>query len=167
MLCLASGQKTDSPPDLLFIVLATASKQLKVLKVAIQWSAPQPGDKQAPPGSVTLSPSLMEKHVAISTWYQPFPSATSLDPPMTQLSLIEMLPSCHQGQSLPEAPLLVLTVRSFLPPFGSLYNQGYQSTIDRWELVTDPQALHPAFAQLSQKTGQTSQLPVSFQVDRP
>ncbi|KAK1837279.1 mediator of RNA polymerase II transcription subunit 16 [Podospora conica] len=150
-----------SDKNLLIIVIATASKQLKVLKVATQWSPPQPGDKQAPPGSVTLSPSLMEKHLAISTWYQPFPSATPLDPLMTQLSHIEMLPSFHRGSSTPDAPPLVLTVRSFLPAYGSLYNQGYQSIIDRWELVAEPQALHPAFAQLSQKTGQTSQLPPS------
>ena len=151
----------------LIIVIATASKQLKVIRVGIQWSPPQPGDKQAPPGSVTLSPSLKERHLATSTWYQPFPSESPLEPLMTQLSHIEMLPPCHASQSSPDAPPLVLTVRSHIPSGGSLYNQVYQSIIDRWELVGEPQVLHDAFAQLSQKGGQTSQLPVSPSTNQP
>ena len=141
-------------------MLTTASKQLKMFKVAIQWSNPQPGDKQAPPGSITLSPSLKEKHIAISTWYQPFPGASPLDPLMTQLSHIEMLPSCLQSQSSEASPL-ILTVRSHVPTSDSLYHQEYQSIIDRWELVTETQALHPAFAQLSPKASQSTPLPVS------
>ncbi|AEO65863.1 uncharacterized protein THITE_2143523 [Thermothielavioides terrestris NRRL 8126] len=142
-----------SDKNTLLLALATASRQLRVVRVSLQWGLPQV-DKQVPPGSVPLRPSLREGHVAVTTWVQHGPSESPLDASMTQLSHIEILPSASEAQSQPLAPPVVLTVRSYVPQDSSAYHQESQSIIDRWEVLSDqPQSLHPAFEQLSSKDG--------------
>jgi mediator of RNA polymerase II transcription subunit 16 len=149
--------------DTLLIALATASKQLRVVRVGIQWGVPQ-ADKQVLPATAPLRPSLKESHVAVTSWAQHGPAEPALDVPTAQLSHIEILPSVPAMQAQPASPTspaVVLTVRSYLPEDGSPYHQDGQSVIDRWEVVNDqPQALHPAFEELGSKNGAASAPPV-------
>ncbi|KAK0633513.1 mediator complex, subunit Med16 [Immersiella caudata] len=143
----------------LLIALATRSRQLRIVRVQVRWSTPPQADKQAqaPPGSIHLSPSLEEKNVAVTSWFQHGPGESVVDMSMAQLSHIEMLPSIQGSSS--ETPPVVLTVRSHIPQEGSLYNQECQSIIDRWEVLNEqPQTLHNSFGQLNMKSS-TSQLP--------
>ncbi|KAL2199805.1 mediator complex, subunit Med16 [Corynascus similis CBS 632.67] len=150
-----------SDRNTLLIALATASKQLRIVRVNIQWGLPQV-DKQVPPQSLTLAPSLRESHVAVTSWSHHGPSEIDFGVSVSQLSHIEILPSAQisPGPSQPMAPPLVLTVRSYIPQDTSAYHQESQSIIDRWEIVSDqPQSLHPAFEQLGSKNGTTSTPP--------
>ncbi|KAK5652559.1 hypothetical protein OQA88_10320 [Cercophora sp. LCS_1] len=153
----------SSDKNTLLISLATASRQLRVVRVAIQWGAPQQADKQAPPTMMQLSPSLRDKSIAVTSWLQHGPSESALDACMAQLSHVEMLPSFLENtapETPSETPPVVLTVRSHVPQDGSIYNQEYQSIIDRWEVVNDQsQSLHAAFEQLGSKNGHGTQLP--------
>ncbi|KAL2020886.1 hypothetical protein VTK56DRAFT_7877 [Thermocarpiscus australiensis] len=143
----------------LLVALATASKQLRVERVSIQWGLPQV-DKQVPPGSMPMRPSLRESHVAATSWFQLVPSESLLDSCMAQLSHVEMLPPLFEGPSQVVAPPVVLTVRSYMPSDSSTYHQECQSIIDRWEVLSDqPQSLHPAFGQLGSKNGAGPPLP--------
>ncbi|KAK3330204.1 mediator complex subunit 16-domain-containing protein [Apodospora peruviana] len=152
-----------SDRNTLLIALATASKQLRVVRATLQWGLPQQADKQAPPGSMPLSPSMKEKHVAVTSWLQHGPNEPALDTSMAQLSHIEMLPPAFvrlPNNTQHVHPPLVLTVRSYLPPDSSPYSQDPQSVIDRWEILSDhPQTVHPAFEQLGAKNGSVSVAP--------
>ncbi|KAK4044534.1 hypothetical protein C8A01DRAFT_31320 [Parachaetomium inaequale] len=148
-----------SDRNTLLIALATASKQLRIVRVGIQWGLPQV-DKQVPPQSLPLRPSLRESHVAVTSWVQHGSGESALDASTAQLSHIEILPAAHTAPSQPMAPPVVLTVRSYVLQDASPYHQESQSIIDRWEVVTDqPQALHPAFEQLASKNGASSTPP--------
>jgi len=150
---------TDSPAGMLYVALATASKQLIVARVAISWGLPEP-DKQVPPGGVPLQPSLHEQPVAVTTWLQPSATSSPLDASMAQLSHVEMLPSAPpvpQPTQQAFSPPLVLTVRTHIPSSSSSYSQELQSIIDRWEVLSDAsQTIHPAFEQLGSRSGQNS-----------
>ncbi|KAK4173010.1 putative mediator of RNA polymerase II transcription subunit 16 [Triangularia setosa] len=139
----------------LLIALATASKQLRVLRVAVNWGNP-PGDKQVHPGSIQLRPSMKEMHVAAISWLQHGPNESALDFSMAQLSHVIVLPSFMETSSSPPtfAPAAVVTVRSYLPHETPPYGQEPQSIIDRWEVLNDQaQAAHPAFEQLGSRNG--------------
>jgi mediator of RNA polymerase II transcription subunit 16, fungi type len=149
---------------MLLIALATASKQLRVIRVAVHWGLPQ-SEKQLPAASMPLNPSLKEKHVAVSSWLQSNPNESHLDPSMAQLSHLEILPSILESSSQKWAAPVVLAVRSYLPGPNSPY-QEVQSVIDRWEVMNDqPEGLHSAFEQLGSRRNSTgSAPPVSFAV---
>jgi hypothetical protein len=137
-----------NPPclDTLLIALATASKQLRVVRVNIHWGLP-PTEKQMPPSSLLLNPSLKEKRLAATSWFQP---ESSQDASMEQLSHVEVLPSMLGSRNL--SPPVVLTFRSYVPQTHTPYSQEVHTIIDRWEILEDqPESLHPAFAQLGQK----------------
>ncbi|KAK0729360.1 mediator complex, subunit Med16 [Apiosordaria backusii] len=139
----------------LLIALATASKQLKVLRIAVNWGTP-PADKQVHPGSIQLRPTMKEMHVAAISWFQHGPSESGLDFSMAQLSHIIALPSYMETSSNPPtfAPAVVITVRSYLPHETSPYDQEPQSIIDRWEVLSDQaQTPHPAFEKLGSRNG--------------
>jgi len=145
----------DPPSGMLYIALATASKQLRVVRAAISWGLPQ-SEQPVPPGSMPLNPSLHAKPVAVTSWYQPGSSESSLDAAMTLLSHIEMLPSALTTPPDPVwSPPVVLTVRSYIPTANSSYDQEAQSIIDRWEIVAEQSpALHQAFEQLGSRSAQ-------------
>ncbi|KAH8884552.1 RNA polymerase II mediator complex subunit Sin4 [Thozetella sp. PMI_491] len=146
-----------SDKNTLLIALATASKQLKVIRTNIRWGKPDASEKQVPPGSVHLSPTLEDRHIATTSWLQHGPSESPLDQQMSQLSHIEVLPSCLEGLPTPGqtwAPAVVLTVRSYIPPDSSAYGHEVQSIIDRWEILNEQtQQVHDAFEQLGLKNG--------------
>ncbi|OAA61254.1 RNA polymerase 2 mediator complex subunit [Niveomyces insectorum RCEF 264] len=138
----------------LLIALATASRQLKVVRAAIHWNLP-PHDKQVPPHTVQLNPMLQQKPAAVTTWLQHGAGELQLDISADQISHLEVLSSAAVGPNQPWSPPLVLTVRTYMPtPNTSPYQQpDAQSIIDRWELLVDtpPQPLHPAFEQVGIK----------------
>jgi len=150
--------------DTLLIALAMGSKQLRVVRVGIQWGLPQV-DKQQMPPSVPLRPSLRESRVAVTTLLDPEQQQSDGDAPIAQLTHLEILPSPLGETPQTVLPPVILAVRSYLPQEGSLYaaHQEPFTVIDRWELFTDqPKAFHPAFEQLGAKNSASSQPSVGF-----
>ena len=143
------------------VAIATASEQLKVVRVGIQWGQPQVDKQAPPPGNVPLRPSLREIHVAVAGWLRHGSAESPLDMSMAQLSHIEILASVLEGPSSHTvAPPVVLTVRSYAPHDSSPY-QECQTIVDRWEVVSEqPQSPHSAFEQLGPKNGAASAPPV-------
>ncbi|KAK3498175.1 mediator complex, subunit Med16 [Neurospora crassa] len=143
----------------LLIALATASKQLRIVKATISWGNDKPAEKQAHPQNAAITASISEQHVAVAPLLQHDSNDAVLDDSMSQLSHIEFLPSIPKDKNLQaHHNPVVLTVRSHLPAEGaSLYEQEPTSVIDRWEVVSEqPQTLHPAFAQLNTGNGMTN-----------
>ena len=69
---------------------------------------------------------------------------------MVQLSSLEFLPSSGDPSGRVIPPTIV-AVRTHLPvPIGN-YAQGVYTTVDRWDVCEKPQAIHPAFEQLSSR----------------
>lgn len=138
----------------LLVVLATAAKQLKVLQAEIQWGMSQRADKQIPPGSLPLNPSLKAERLVTTSWLQPGLVESHLDVSMGQISHLEVLPPVTDMKTKTSLPATILTVRSHVPTPQTPYNVEYQSIIDRWNIVMDlPQQLHPAFEQRGPKAG--------------
>ncbi|KAM7209300.1 mediator of RNA polymerase II transcription subunit 16 [Naviculisporaceae sp. PSN 640] len=158
-----------SDRNMLLIALATASKQLRIVRAQLSWGLPQQADKQAPPGAHPLNPTIKDQHVTATTWLQQDPDELSLDTSMAQLSHIEMLPTLIEvrrpDQPKDIYPALLITVRSYIPP-GPSYNQDCQSIIDRWELSEQPQTVHEAFEQLGPKHNAESNSPMSARLHR-
>ncbi|KAL2269964.1 hypothetical protein VTJ83DRAFT_2148 [Remersonia thermophila] len=142
------------------IALATASKQLRIVRASIHWGLP-PADKQVPPGGVPLRPSLREFHVDTASWAQHGSQEPAADALSTaQLTHIEILSSAPAGHGQPLSPPVVLMVRSCVSSDGSLYDLDCQTIIDRWEIVNDqPQSLSPAFQQLGTMPSKPPQMP--------
>ncbi|KAH7196805.1 mediator complex, subunit Med16 [Fusarium flagelliforme] len=142
----------------LLLALATTAKQLRLVKIEIQWGQAAQPDKA--PGRLpgTLSPSLVEKHLATANWLQGGPGDSSLDTSMIELSHLEVLPSVldNTGKN-PSAPMVV-TVRSRTPNEGSY--QVAQTVFDRWEVIEQRQSLSSAWEQLgSRRNSISSELP--------
>ncbi|TDZ10285.1 Mediator of RNA polymerase II transcription subunit 16 [Colletotrichum sidae] len=154
---LVTHAALHSDKNLLWVVLATASRQLKVVRVQIKWGLPQSNsDNRPPPGSQSLNPSLQEKHVSISSWAPNGPTTSPLDSAMTQLTHLEILPSTMDPSGQAWAPLAILAVRTYLPTPNTPYQEP-QSIVDKWEVVNDQaQNLHPAFEQLGSRRNSTS-----------
>ncbi|KAK7714166.1 Mediator of RNA polymerase II transcription subunit 16 [Diaporthe eres] len=143
----------------LVVVLATTAKQLKVLHAEINWGISQPQDKQVPPGSLPLKPSLKAEHVTGTSWLQQGLVESHLDASMDQISLLEVYPPVVDIKAKSSLPATILIVRSHVPPAQTPYNVEYQSIIDRWDILTDQaQQLHPAFEQRGTKAGSASAL---------
>ncbi|XXG98201.1 ATP-dependent DNA helicase Hrp3 [Hypoxylon texense] len=134
----------------LIIAMATASNQLRIVQVGINWGISKPdGAQAAPPGSHALNPTLSKRHVTVTNSFQPGNTDSHLDASMPKITHIELLPSMPNGTIKDWSPVVVLTVRSFIPEPNSPYTQEVQSIIDRWEFLSEqPQTFHPAFEQL-------------------
>ncbi|RFU79222.1 mediator of rna polymerase ii transcription subunit 16 [Trichoderma arundinaceum] len=135
----------------LLVAVATSSKQLRLLKIEIQWGGPgsQP-DKNPLPQNARLSPSLVEKHLAATTWLQTGPGDASNDTSMAELSHLHVLPSIMDNSGKSTIPPMIVAIRTRAPANGSY--QVAQTIIDRWEAVVEPrQNLHPAFEQLGNR----------------
>ena len=146
---------------MLYVALVTASKQLRIMRVLIQWGSSQQ-DKQIAPGGNPLNPTMLAKAVAVTNWFQQDAGESVLDPSMAKLSHLEMLPSARQTPQSAWTPPLVLTVRSHIPASGASFSQELQSIVDRWEIVTEQQQpLHSAFEQLGSRGGQHANAQVS------
>ncbi|KAI0445978.1 RNA polymerase II mediator complex subunit Sin4 [Xylaria telfairii] len=153
----ACSDKTRS----IYIAMATTSKQLRVVQVAITFNSPKPENSQnVPQGGSMLSPSLVKRHVAVTSWFQTGMCESPLDASMSRISHIEMLPAFFDFQSKQWSPIVVITVRSFIPEANSPYNQEVQSIIDRWELLTDQkQTVHPGFERLGTRRNSVGSTP--------
>lgn len=140
----------------LLIVLATVAKQLKVVMAEINWGVPPPQqDKQIPPGSLPLKPSVKIEHITTTNWLQQGAAGSQLDASMDQISHLKTLPPMVDARTKTlTAPTMMLAVRSQVPTPQSHFHIEYQSVIDRWEVSTDqPQQLHPAFEQRGSRAG--------------
>ncbi|KAI1206459.1 RNA polymerase II mediator complex subunit Sin4 [Annulohypoxylon truncatum] len=145
----------------LMIGMATASKQLRIVQVIINWNVPKnDGTQNIPPGSQMLNPTLLKRHFAITSWFQPGSNDSHLDSSISKITHVEMLPPIHNGSTKDWSPAIVLTVRSIIPEQNSPYEQEVQSIIDRWELLTDQQqSLHSAFEQLGARRNSVGSTP--------
>lgn len=146
--------------------MATTSKQLRVVQVAIAFNPPKPDSSQkVPPGGYIPSPALGKRHVAVTSWFQTGTCDSPLEASMSKISHIEMLPAHFDFQVKQWSPIVIITVRSFMPEPNSPYSQEVQSIIDRWELLTDQkQTVHPAFERLGTRrnsVGSTPQVYIS------
>ncbi|KAH8676246.1 RNA polymerase II mediator complex subunit Sin4 [Xylariales sp. PMI_506] len=157
---------SDNRARCLFVALATSSKQLHVAQVAVNWGTPPPENtKGVLAANQPLNPSLKERHVAISSWLAGGANDSHLDPSMTQISILELIPTALDAPNKTWFPPVVLAVRSFVPTPDTPYAQEPQSIIDRWELILDQtQTLHPAFENLgSRRNSVGSTQPSPFQ----
>ncbi|KAI1386709.1 RNA polymerase II mediator complex subunit Sin4 [Hypoxylon trugodes] len=145
----------------LMIGMITASKQLRVVQVGINWGIPKTeAGQNAPQGGYQLSPSLSKRHVAVTSWFEPGFRDLHLDASMPKISHIVMLPTILKGSTKEWAPLGVLTVRSLIPEPHSPYSHEPQSIIDRWELSSDQQqTVNSAFEQLGARRNSTTSSP--------
>lgn len=126
-----------------------------MVRAAIHWAPPHQ-DKQIPPQSIPLNPTMQHRSAAVTTWLQHGAGESQMDISSDQISHVEILPSALVASNS-WAPPLVLTVRTYLPAMASPYNEQAQSIVDRWELVTDSpaQGLHVAFEQVGTKPPQS------------
>lgn len=139
----------------LLIVVATVSKQLKVMQAEINWGQAQPPqDKQIPPGSLPLRPSMKIEHVTTTTWLQQGSTDSHLDVSMDHISQLELLPPVLDMKTKTVTPAVILVTRLHIPTPQSPFGTEYQSIIDRWDVATgESQQLHSAFEQRGSKTG--------------
>ncbi|KAI2623653.1 RNA polymerase II mediator complex subunit Sin4 [Xylaria nigripes] len=153
----ACSDKTKS----IYIAMATTSKQLRVVQVRISFNSTASDNPQnLLSGGNLLSPSLSKRHVAVTSWLHTGMCGSPFDASMSKISHIEMLPAHLDFQTKQWSPIVVITVRSFIPEPNSSYNQEVQSIIDRWELLTDQkQTVHPAFERLGARRNSASSTP--------
>ncbi|KAH0491294.1 hypothetical protein TgHK011_002731 [Trichoderma gracile] len=131
----------------LLVAVATSSKQLRLLKIEIQWGGPGSQPDKNPPQNARLSPSLVEKHLAATTWLQTGPGDANNDVLMAELSHLHVLPSIMDNTGKSTVPPMIVAIRTRAPTAASL--QTAQTIIDRWEAVVEPRpSVHPAFEQL-------------------
>lgn len=147
----------------MFIAVATTSKQIRVVQVLVNWNNPkQENPQQALPatGFQFSAPTMLQRHVALTSWFQPGSSSSHLEPSMTKISHIEWLPGVPVMATRSFSNPVVLTVRSFVPPPNSPYGQESHSVIDRWELLMEQrEALHPAFEKLGSRRNSSGNAP--------
>ncbi|KAI1434715.1 RNA polymerase II mediator complex subunit Sin4 [Xylaria sp. CBS 124048] len=145
----------------IYIAMATTSKQLRVVQVRIDFTSPTSDNPQnPPPGGQILSPSLSKRHVAVTSWFQTGSCESPYDVFMSKISHIEMLPAHFDFQTKQWSPIVVVTVRSFIPEPNSPYPQEVQSIVDRWELLTDQKnTVHPAFERLGARRNSANSTP--------
>ncbi|KAF4464866.1 mediator of rna polymerase ii transcription subunit 16 [Fusarium albosuccineum] len=142
----------------LLLALATSSKQLRLVKIEIQWGQTSQPDKASGRPAGNLNPSLVEKHLATTNWLQGGANDSSHDSFMAELSHLEVLPSLMDNTGKNTTPPMVVAVRSRTPNEGSY--QMAQSVLDRWEAVEHRQNLQPAFEQLGgRRNSVSSELP--------
>ncbi|KAL7945985.1 mediator complex, subunit Med16 [Trichoderma barbatum] len=135
----------------LLVAVATSSKQLRLLKIEIQWGGPgsQP-DKNPLPQNARLSPSLVEKQLAATTWLQTGPGDANNDASMAELSHLHVLPSIMDNTGKSTVSPMIVAIRTRATTAGSY--QAPLTIIDRWEAIVEQrQNLHPAFEQLGNR----------------
>ena len=141
----------------MFVVVTTASKQVRVVQGVINWNIPKQENQGMPNASFQFGPpTLLQRHVALTSWLQAAVDNSHLEASMTKVSHLEWLPGIAVLATKSYSNPVVLTVRSFIPEPNSPYNQELQSIIDRWELLMEQkESLHPAFEQLGSRRNST------------
>ncbi|KKA29121.1 hypothetical protein TD95_002337 [Thielaviopsis punctulata] len=134
-------------------VIATASKQLRVIQIGIDWS---PSSLEN--GHKTFNPKLTEQHVAATTWYQGTnKSGSPVDHAMAKITHLEILASIMDPNAKKWANGVIMSVRSYAPSDPSPYYEP-QSVLDRWEIVQEQQPpLQKAFESLGSRTQKINQ----------
>ncbi|CAM1506819.1 Fc.00g064600.m01.CDS01 [Cosmosporella sp. VM-42] len=158
---LVTHSTLASEKKYLLLALATSSKQLRLVKLDIHWGGNSQADKASSVSTQnkSLNPTLVEKHLATTSWLQGGPSDTNHDAYMAELSHLEVLPSLMDNTGKNTVPPMVIAIRSRAPNEGSY--QMAQSILDRWEAVEQKQNLHPAFEQLGNRRNSISSDPPS------
>lgn len=104
--------------------------------------------------AIPLNPTVKTRHLAATCWLHTNPgdtiNASHMESTMVQLSSLEFLPPTGDASGRVIPPTIV-AVRSHLPVPMSHYAQDVYTTVDRWEVSEKPQAVHPAFEQLSSR----------------
>src|SRR5277367_2271333 len=138
----------------LLVAFATTTKQLRTVRVYIKWGS-KPAEKTMNAPAVTVNPSILVGHLAITNWMDGAPPDGSdsfhLQSSMAALSHLEIIPPTPEGSAGPLTLPTIITVRSYLPTSPSHFNQEIHSAIDRWELRESTQAIHPAFELLGSR----------------
>lgn len=146
---------TNGNVEHLIAAVATSSRQLKILKVEIQWGGPgSSSEKNTMPQNARLNPALVETHVASASWLYAGPNETNHDASMSELSFLHVLPAVLDNSGSSTVPPLIMTVRSRNAGDGSF--QSAQSILDRWEGVESKQGLDSAFEQLGNRRNSVS-----------
>jgi mediator of RNA polymerase II transcription subunit 16, fungi type len=144
---------TASLAKCLWVALATSSKQLQLVQVALAWNlSPQESIKGPAAQGPTLNPSLKGRQMAITSWLPGDSTDSPLESLMTQISFLEFVPAAFDQATKAWLQPYILAVRSFVPTPDMPYTQEVQSVIDRWEVISDQaQTLHPAFENLGSR----------------
>ncbi|KAL5594513.1 hypothetical protein BROUX41_001439 [Berkeleyomyces rouxiae] len=144
----------------LMAVIATASKQLRVIQINIDWGINGEGGNKLP-----INPVLTEQHVAATTWYQGTnKSGSPVDHAMAKITHLEILASLTDPNTKKWANGIVMSVRSYAPSDPSPHHEP-QSVLDRWEIVQEQQTpLLKAFESLGTRRQNASQN--SFRLNR-
>ncbi|KAK9439087.1 RNA polymerase II Mediator complex subunit Sin4 [Metarhizium brunneum] len=139
----------------LLAAVATSSRQLKLLKIEIQWGGPgSSSEKITMPQNARLNPALVETHIASASWLYAGPNETNYDASMAELSFLHVLPAVMDNTGSSTVPPLIMTVRSRNVGDGSF--QSAQSVLDRWEAIESKQSLDSAFEQLGNRRNSVS-----------
>jgi mediator of RNA polymerase II transcription subunit 16 len=131
----------------LILALATSARQLKFVKVDIQWGA-QPG--KTGPQNARFNATLSEKHCATASC----PVDSAEDASSSHITHLLALPSLLDNSGKNVVPPQVIAVRSRAPNPGSF--SAPQTVIDRWEAVEQRHPLHPAVEQLGNRGNNNS-----------
>ncbi|KAI1328343.1 RNA polymerase II mediator complex subunit Sin4 [Xylariaceae sp. FL0255] len=145
----------------IYVAMATASKQLQVVQVAISFASVKGETPQnVPPTAQVFVASLAKRHVAIGSWFPSGISESSLDSSMTKISHLEIVPGYLDFQTKQLSSVHIIVVRSYVPEPDAPFSHEAQSIIDRWELVTDQkQTVHPAFERLGARRNSAGSTP--------
>lgn len=133
----------------MLLALVTTSRQLKLLKIDIQWGA-QPG-KTGGAQNTRFTAALSEKHWATTSWIDDSPGNVS----MPEVSHLLTLPSLLDNTGKDTVPPMVVSVRS-----RTSNNDGgpaTQSIIDRWEAMEQRHNVQSAVEQLGNRRNSISE----------
>ncbi|KAJ4164232.1 hypothetical protein LMH87_005915 [Akanthomyces muscarius] len=146
----------------LIIVLTTATKKLKVIKLEIQWAGPGAvQEKTQLSQTARLNPSLVEDHLASIDWLQMVD-----EPSLPEFTSLQALASIvdNAGKA---GPALIIGARARSSGVGGF--EMTQTIIDRWECVEHKPSVQTAFEQIGSRRNSVStvqELPVSMRLKR-
>jgi mediator of RNA polymerase II transcription subunit 16 len=139
----------------LLVAVATASKQLCLVKVDVQWGHNTHPDAGGPSQNNPLNPSFTETHLATANWLQSGANDANAELlSMAELSQLHVLPTLMGNAGKNMVPPMIIAVRTRTPSQGSF--EVAQTVIERWEATEEKQELHPAFELLGTRRNSTS-----------
>lgn len=148
--------------EYIIIVLTTASKKLKVMKMEIQWAGPGAvQEKTQLSATARLNPSLVEDHLATIDWLQMVD-----EPSLPEFTTLQTLPSIVDNAGKAGVPLII-GVRARSSGVGGF--DMAQTIIDRWECVEQKSSIQTAFEQIGSRRNSitsTQELPISTRLKR-
>lgn len=133
----------------LLVAFATASKQIRIIRVWIKWN--NPTDK-----TMTWSVNVTPKHLVSTSWAADSDSSDDLqnESGLDRCAHLEFLPPSPEGQTPGHYTMpTVVMARVSMPSSNSQFGQETRTRtiIDRWELQDSSQTVHTAFEQLNSK----------------